>query len=33
MGLEFLWRDPLAFAARDPEYFRYLFQAMRGVIE
>lgn len=30
MGLQFLWRDPVAFAAKDPDFFDFLYRAMRG---
>ena len=31
MGLEYLWFDPVAFALRDPDYFIFIFNLVRGL--
>lgn len=30
MGMEWMWVDPAAFAARDPDYFTFIFDLLRG---
>lgn len=32
MGLEYLWKDPLAFLHDDPEYFEFIVNVIRGTL-
>jgi len=31
MGMQYIWKDPASFAAKDPEYFDFIMNVLRGL--